>query len=55
VIRACFYAAEATDASFFSVNELCCGSLSFRVVAPPTVQRAAFEEYGGPNARAVMR
>jgi hypothetical protein len=29
--------------------------MAFRVVAPPAIERAAFQEYGCPNARPVVQ
>jgi hypothetical protein len=55
VVRACFYAAEASDASLFPVNELRSWKLPFRVVAPPAMKGTPFEEYGRPDTWAVMR
>jgi len=55
VIRAGFHAAEASDASLFSVNELRYWKLPLWVVAPPAVKRTPLEEYGRPDSWAVVR
>jgi len=55
VVRACLYAAEATDASLFTVNELRNWKLPLRVVAPPAMKRTPLEEHGRPDTWAVVR
>jgi len=54
VIRARLYAAEASDAPLFSVNDLCYWKLPFRVVAPPAMKRTSLEEHGRPDTWAVV-
>ena len=55
MIRARLYAAEASNAPLFPVNDLRYWKLPFRVVAPPAMKRTPFEEYGSPDAWAVVR
>ena len=55
MIRTGFYAAEASDASLFPVNELHCWKLSLGVVAPPAMKRTPLEEHGRPDTWAVVR
>jgi hypothetical protein len=55
VVRASFYAAEASDASLFPVNELRYWKLPLRVVAPPAMKGTSLEEDGRPDTWAVVR
>lgn len=54
MIRACLYAAQAMDTSFFPEDELRCRRLALRVVAPPTMKRTSLEKNGRPNTRPVV-
>ena len=54
MVRARFYAAEASDASLFPVNKLGCWRLPFGVVAPPAMKRTSFEEHGRPDTWPVV-
>ena len=55
MIRARFYATEASDASLFPVNELRYQKLSLRVVAPQAMKRTPLEEHDRPDSWAVVR
>jgi hypothetical protein len=54
VIRARFYATEASDASLLPINELRYWKLPFRVVAPPAMKRTPLEEHGRPDTWAIV-
>jgi hypothetical protein len=55
MIWACFQAAQAMNAPVRPVNELWRRRLTLRIMAPPTIKRASFEEHGGANTWAIVR
>jgi len=54
MVWAHFQAAQAVDTSVCSEDQLRLRRLALRVVTPPTIKRASFEEDRSPDPRAIV-